>query len=235
MKPIISIVVPAYNQAEFLPDALDSALNQTVECEVTCIVDGATDGSLEIAKGYEKKGVKVISQTNRGLASARNTGIMNAIGDFVIPLDSDDILLDNCAERITKAIWETNADIISPSFKEFGLSQAEVILMPNPTLEDFKTANRVGYCSAIRRSVLLAVGGYNPKMQLGFEDFDLWFDLLKRNYKIVTIPEILWLYRVKAKSMYVNAKKHEFELLTQIRLNHPELKWPLLQKPENVI
>src|SRR5207244_2922181 len=131
---------------------------------------------------------KVINQVNKGLASARNSIIMNMTGDYLLPLDADDILLDNCVEKILQVIEETEADIIAPSLKEFGLSQAQVIL-GDPVLEDFKTANRIGYFSAIRKSKLLEIGGYNPKMTKGWEDYDLWFDLLKRGAKLVTIKE----------------------------------------------
>ncbi len=176
---------------------------------------------MAIAKSND--GVKVISQVNKGLPSARNMGIMNATGDFVLFLDADDMLLENAIKRITEVAEETNADIISPSLKCFGLAQDEIILMENPTIEDFKSGNRIGYCSAIRREALLEVGGYNVKMVLGFEDYDLWHDLLKRGKKLVTIQEVLWLYRIKENSMYTNAKIHEKELLAQIRINHPEI------------
>lgn len=223
-KPTISVGIASYNQAQYLNSAISSALDQTVKAhEIIVIDDGSTDNSLAIARSYESEGIKVISQVNKGLSSARNTGIMNATGDYILPLDADDMLLENAIEKITKVAKKTNADIISPYFKCFGLAQDEIILMENPTIEDFKTANRIGYCSCIRRSVLLEVGGYNPKMVLGFEDYDLWFDLLKRGKKLVTIPEVLWLYRIKEDSMYKNAQKHEKELLAQIKINHPEI------------
>jgi len=229
---MISIIIPSYNQQEYLPDAIESALNQTVKADEIIIVDdGSTDNSLEIAKKYP---VKVVSQVNKGLASARNAGIMNAKGDYCLFLDADDMLLDNCVKRILEAIDKNSGltneglmfgqpDIIAPSFKCFGLSQQEVILMPNPTIEDFKTANRIGYCSAIKRSALLEVGGYNPKMTWGAEDYDLWFDLLKRGKKLVTIPEVLWLYRIKEKSMWSETQKHQEEFMNQIKLNHPTI------------
>ena len=216
---IFSIIIPSYNQAEYLPYAIESALIQP-HSEVIVVDDGSTDGSLEIAKGY--KGVKVISQVNKGLASARNTGIMNAKGSWILPLDADDILLDNCIEKIIEAIAETKADIVSPSFKTFGVSGEEVILMANPKLEDFKTGNRVGYCSAIRKRALLAVGGYSPRMTWGAEDYHLWFNLLTRGYKLVTIPEVLWLYRTKEESMWTETAKHQDEFMAQIR---KDFKW----------
>src|SRR3990167_10732582 len=144
-KPTISCIIPSYNQSQYLNSAISSALDQTVQAhEIICVDDGSTDNSLAISQSYEDLGVKVISQVNKGLPSARNTGIMNATGDYLFFLDSDDMLLENAIERITEVAEQTNADIISPSFKCFGLAQNEIILMENPTIEDFKTGNRVG-------------------------------------------------------------------------------------------
>jgi glycosyltransferase involved in cell wall biosynthesis len=216
--PKITIGIPIYHQSGYLNDSIESALNQTALCEVIVCADGDQE-AYEIAKKYP---IKVINQVNKGLASARNSIIMNMTGDFFLPLDADDILLDKCVERIVQIAKETNADIIAPSFKEFGISNREVIL-GNPTLEDFKTANRIGYCSAIKKSVLLEVGGYNPKMVWGAEDYDLWFDLLKREKKLVTIPEVLWLYRTKQSSMWTETAKHADEFMNQIKINHLEV------------
>lgn len=209
---MISIIIPSYNQQDYLADAIESALAQP-NCEVIVIDDGSTDNSLKIANSFP---VKVVSQVNKGLSSARNTGIMNATGEYILPLDADDILLPGAVERIQQIIDETNADIVAPSFKTFGTTNQSVILMESPTVHDFKEANRIGYCSAIRKSVLLEVGGYSPKMIWGAEDYHLWFDLLTRNKKLVTIPEILWLYRTKETSMWTETAKHKDEYMAQI-------------------
>lgn len=215
-----TIGIASYNQKEFLREAIESALSQDLRCEVIVCDDGSTDGSLEIAKSYP---VKVISQVNKGLVSARNSIIMNATGEYVIFLDADDVFLPALMTEIHRVITQTNADIIAPSFKEFGERDREVILMPNPTLEDFKTGNRIGYFSAIKRSALLEVGGYNPKMTWGAEDYDLWHDLLKRGKVLITIPEVLVQYRVKKESMWTETQKHTEAFMAQIKKNHPEV------------
>ena len=222
---MISVVIASYNQQEFLPDAIESALaqkNPYLNVEVIVVDDGSTDHSLEIARSYEPK-INIVSQVNKGLASARNTGIMNAKGNYILFLDSDDILMEGAILKIQQTIKATNADIIAPSFKCFGKAQDTIILMSNPTIEDFKIANRIGYCQAIKREALLEVGGYNPKMVWGAEDYDLTFNLLKIGKKLVTIPEVLWLYRVKENSMWTETAKHQEEFMNQIKLNHPTL------------
>lgn len=216
----VDIVIPSYNQSPYLTEAIESALAQTIPCKVFVIDDGSTDDSLFIAKEYEPK-VIVISQVNKGLASARNTGIMNATGDYILPLDADDILEPNCVERILEVAKETNADVIAPSLTCFGLGNQTTILMPEPKLEDFKVGNRIAYCSAIKREALLEVGGYSPKMVEGYEDLHLTINLLTRGKRIVTIPEPLMRYRIKEHSMITESRKHHDKLMAQIYKDFP--------------
>lgn len=211
----VSIIIPVYKQAEYLPDAIESALNQTYKnIEVIIVNDGSPDASAEIAAKYP---VTLINQANKGLASARNAGIMNATGDYILPLDADDILLENCIERM----MQESADVIASSFKCFGVSDRECVLGPIPILEDFKTANRIGYFSAIKKEVLLEVGGYNPRMLWGYEDWDIWIDIFKRGHTLKVIPDILVLYRTKKESMLAEADRHRDELIAQMKKNHP--------------
>lgn len=226
-KPKISCVIPAYNQAQYLPEAIESVLAQTVKPhEIIIVNDGSPDDTRYVANQYTR--IKYIEQVNKGLASARNTGIMNMIGDYLYPLDADDVMLPNCIERISQVIEETGADIVAPSFKCFGKSNDEVILMQNPTLEDFKPingvpVNRIGYFSAIKKEALLEIGGYSPKMTWGWEDYHLWINLLSNGKKIVTIQEILVLYRVKDNSMIHEANSHATELFAQMYKDFPSL------------
>lgn len=218
----ITIGIPSYNQAPYLIDAIESAIVQTTPCEIIVVDDGSTDSSLQIAKQYEPQ-VKVISQVNKGLASARNTIIMNMTGDYLLPLDADDILEGDAVEKILEVIEKTGADIVAPSFRTFGKYTSNVILMDNPTIEDFSTGNRIGYFSAIRKSKLLEIGGYSPKMVWGFEDYHLSFNLLSRGAKLVTMKDILIRYRTKDFSMITTAEQHRSELMEQIRKDFPHV------------
>ena len=226
----ISIIIPCFNQGEFLSDAVESAYNQTLPAhEIIIINDGSNDNTKEVAETYTYKNfpliespVRVINQVNKGLPSARNTGVMAATGDYCLFLDADDVLMENAIERITQEILTSNADIIAPSFKEFGKSNREVIL-GGFTMEDLKVANRIGYFSAVRRSALIEVGGYSPRMKFGFEDYHLWFDLFRRGYSIAVIQDILVLYRVREKSMIHTANEHAEELQAQIQKDFPDV------------
>ena len=227
----ISVAIPCYNQGQYLAECIESVLKQTVNPhEIIVCNDGSQDDTRYIAKSYPE--VKYIEQVNKGLASARNTIIMNSSPDtdFILFLDSDDKMVPNCLERITKAIEENpDADIVAPSFKCFGKYDSEVILMPEPKLEDFKPAdfktpqNRIGYFSAIKKEALLEIGGYSPRMTWGWEDYHLTINLLSVGKKIVTIPEILIYYRTKDESMITVANAHASELMNQIHKDFPRL------------
>lgn len=217
-----SIIIPSYNQQEFLPDAIESALDQSVLCEIIVVDDGSTDNSLAIARQYETffsqhMSFKVISQVNKGLASARNTGIMNATGEYILPLDADDILLENCVEELMKY----DEDIIAPSFKSFGTENQDFILGSHVTLEHFKQGNYLGYFSAVKRSKLLEIGGYSSRMNHGYEDFHLWINLLSTGATLKVLQDVLVLYRTKETSMITEANKHRSELLAQINKDFP--------------
>lgn len=227
----ITIGIPAYKQDEFLPEAIESALSQTyTDIEIIVVNDGSPDKTQTVAEGYiplSSHKLKVINQVNKGLASARNTAIMNMTGDYFLPLDSDDILMENCVERIVEVIEKTHADVVGPSIRCFGLGHNDTILMPNPTFDDFKMGNRLAYCSAIKKDALLECGGYSPRMDLlgGYEDLALWLDLLSRGKKVVTIQEPLVMYRIKENSMYKDAatpEKHR-KLMEQIIKDFPTI------------
>ncbi len=220
----VSIIIPSFGQVQYLKEAINSALNQSYPCEVIVVDDGSTDGSLELARMYP---VKVISQINKGLASARNAGIMNATGDYLFFLDADDILLLHGIETLLHKALESEADVTAPSLRCFTeTDKRDTVLIPNPTFEDFKEGNRLPYCCLYKKEVLLETGGYSPRMDTlgGWEDLSLHYDMMHRGKKIVTIQEPLVLYRVKEKSMVTEAKKNSKALWEQLVKDFPEVK-----------
>lgn len=227
----ITLSISAYNQGEYLEDAIESCFNQTKPLhEILIINDGSKDDTREIAERYMFKElpaiespVRVINQVNKGLSSARNTGIMNATGDYIMFLDSDDKLEENAIEKITNEIIRVNADIVAPSFREFEKGSREVVLQPF-SVEELTQANRLPYFCCFRKSVLQEIGGYSPRMVWGFEDYHLWFDIFSRNkFSISILKDILVNYRVKEKSMIHEANAHSKELLEQIGKDFPHI------------
>jgi glycosyltransferase involved in cell wall biosynthesis len=91
-RPVVSVVVPAYNVATTIRQTLDSILHQTFQdIEIIVVDDGATDETPEILKSYKDSRMRVVRQVNRGLAGARNTGIQLSMGKYIAFCDSDDI------------------------------------------------------------------------------------------------------------------------------------------------
>jgi len=216
----VTVIIPCYQQAQYLDEAIQSALAQTEPCEVIVINDGSPDNTKEVAEKYLPK-IKLINQVNKGLASARNAGIMNATGDFVLPLDADDILDPNCVSELLFHATLTEADVVAPSIREFGLSSAVTILDPDITIDKMRLGNHLGYFSLIRKSALLECGGYSPRMDTGYEDYHLWINLLMLGKKFATVQMPLVYYRTKANSMWHEAKKDHARLMRQIYKDFP--------------
>ena len=114
----LSIIVPVYNVEKFLPRCLDSLLRQGLEVgeyEVICVNDGSPDNSGAILAEYEAKHpevFKVITQENKGLGGARNTGMKAAQGEWIVFVDSDDYIIDNGYQYILEKFCEENVDVL---------------------------------------------------------------------------------------------------------------------------
>ena len=111
----LSIVIPVYNVAEYLPKCLDSILNQSFnDFEVICVNDGSIDNSLDVLKSYREKDsrVVIIDKKNEGSGVARNTGIDAAQGEYLYFIDSDDWIEDDCLQKIINKADELKTDIL---------------------------------------------------------------------------------------------------------------------------
>lgn len=118
----ISIIIPVYNVEDYLKECLDSILNQNFsDFEVICIDDGSTDSSLEILNNYSKSDsrVKIITQDNQGQGTARNRGLKEANGEFILFIDSDDFLNQNCLEELYQNAISNNSDMVVFKFNSY--------------------------------------------------------------------------------------------------------------------
>lgn len=119
--PLISLIIPIYNSAKYLPACLNSVFNQTYQnLEIILIDDGSTDDSPQIIKKYSQKDsrIKTFHQKNQGLSGARNSGLKIATGEYVTFVDSDDQITPQMIENLVKTLQTTQADISVCSFKE---------------------------------------------------------------------------------------------------------------------
>lgn len=202
----VSVIIPVYNQAHWLPEAIESALAQTIPCEVIVVNDGSPDNTSEIAKKYP---VRLVEKTNGGLSSARNAGIKEATGDWILTLDADDKIAPNFIEKCL----QVEADIIATGQEEFGDTNRIWFPHPNPTFDDFITANRINCCSLFKKEIWEKIGGYDENMKLGYEDWDFWLRATQVGYKVKTIQEPLFFYRKHGTSMVTNAIKNHMNIV----------------------
>ncbi|MBI2781899.1 MAG: glycosyltransferase family 2 protein [Chloroflexi bacterium] len=223
--PTVSIVIPCYNQAQYLPDAVHSVVAQTfTDWEIVIVDDGSPDATAEVARrlaGEVGSRLRIVSQPNGGLAAARNAGVAAARGRYILPLDADDMLEPKMLARTVDMLErEPGIAIVYTDLRQFGRGAA-VVRAEEFSASRLLEANHLSYCSLYRREIWEAVGGYNPNMRHGYEDWDFWIGAAERGYVARRIPQALFRYRVRANGMYANALRHDFELRTQIRANHP--------------
>jgi len=215
--PNCSVIIPVFNQEEYLAEAIESALAQTVPVEVIVVDDGSIDDSFKIASKYP---VKLVSHMfNRGLSAARNTGIRHAQGVRILCLDSDDTIEPTMVEKC-----QNIQGVAVVGVHNFGdRLEAWVLPYQDLTLEAFKIQNRITCCSMFDKKDWQAVGGFDEEMKLGKEDYDFWLSLLKREVKFTPINELLFNYRMKADSMALRADSMEQEILEYIHNKHKDL------------
>lgn len=119
----LSIIVPVYNMARYLPKCLDSILAQTImDFELICVDDGSTDESDLILERYEERNgrIKIISKENGGLVSARKAGVKNATGEYIGFVDSDDWIEPEMFERLYEEAKNNDADCVSSGYIQEG-------------------------------------------------------------------------------------------------------------------
>ena len=166
-EPKISVIIPIYNTAEYLPRCLDSILNSTYQnLEVLCINDGSTDESEVILKRYaaEDSRVITINKANAGVSVARNTGLERATGDFIAFVDSDDWVHPQYFEILVWGQEQTKADITickysttaenTLKFEQIDLKTVEVTFVPNADAMKIGQLKRLVWGRLYRRSLI---------------------------------------------------------------------------------
>ena len=120
---MISVLVPVYNTNQYLPRCIDSILGQSfTDFELLLIDDGSTDGSAKICDAYAEKDsrIRVLHKENGGVSSARNLGLNEAKGEWVVFVDSDDWISDNCIKLLTEPLRNKEFDIVVGDYRIIG-------------------------------------------------------------------------------------------------------------------
>jgi glycosyltransferase involved in cell wall biosynthesis len=204
---LVSIIVPVYNGASFVQDAVRSALTQTYpSVEVVVINDGSTDASGEVAEELRRQDsrVRVVHQENKGLSAARNAGIAHAHGEYINFLDADDWLLPTKLDLQVEAL-ESNPSrgiVYSDYVKWFDGTEFPVRrgLPPIPFSELFVYRNWFAPMVPLLRSELVAVvGGFDTGLRAS-EDWDYWYRCAQRT-EFGYVPGVVAVYRLHGAQM----------------------------------
>lgn len=210
--PFFTVCITAYNYSQYIEEAIKSVVEQTYPYWKLVIVDdGSTDNTQEVVEPYLKnEKIEYIRQRNRGLPSARNTGIMNAKGHFMVFLDADDHIAAEYLESIVEEIeHHPHADVIYTDLQHYGNRTDTIRLNASISKETFRAFNPIAYCAAIRLPLLQEIGGYNPKFKLGWEDYSCWIELFLSGASFYHIPLPLFFYHKHGSSMIDTSFKPE--------------------------
>ena len=207
MQPLFTVGIPVYNGMPYLPESLQSVLQQTYpNFEVVVINDGSTDDSLEYLKSIRDPRLRVISQPNRGITAALNRALAEARTPWLVRLDADDVA---CPERLAvlaQAVEQhPDAGIFYSNAENYRHSHAiSKLRTTRGTPEELRAITMNGYLLSICHVTVAlniaktqSLGGY--RFNLYVEDLDLWWRMALR-YEIVCVPNVTVSIRLHEKS-----------------------------------
>lgn len=194
----VTIVIPCYNGGEHLDEAVQSALAQTYpNIEIVIVDDGSTDqATLDLLRGHKWPRTRVFHQKNSGPASARNLAISEALGEYILPLDSDDRIELTYVEKAVQVL-EANpgVGIVYCRALKFGAENGPWTLPPY-TLRELVIDNVIFVSSLFRKDDWKCVGGFNESLRSGIEDYDFWVKIVALGREVFQLNEYLFHYRV---------------------------------------
>ncbi|MGI8470116.1 MAG: glycosyltransferase family 2 protein [Pyrinomonadaceae bacterium] len=224
--PKVSVVIPCFNLGKYIHEAIDSVMAQTFQdFEITVVNDGSTDIETNlILESLDNSKIKVIKTDNQGLAAARNNGIAQAAGKYILPLDADDKIADTYLEKAVSILDENeNVGIVYCRAEFFDRENFKWDL-PKYELSRILIDNLI-FCSAFfRKTDWETVGGYKSSMIYGWEDYEFWLSIIELKREVYQIPEHLFFYRQRSDSMAnIMSREHLFYSHKEIVKNHKNL------------
>ncbi|MFZ2664320.1 MAG: glycosyltransferase family 2 protein [Patescibacteria group bacterium] len=215
-KPLVSVIMPAYNAEKYISEAVESILNQTyINFEFIILDDGSTDNTWKIISSYAAKDKRIVlvkNDSNLGIVAGRNKGLEVSQGKYIVWADSDDISLPT---RIEKQVdfMENNLDVgICGAYIQSFVDGVDKDVRKYSTNDESLRRNIFKYSpvaqpvSIIRKECFKEVGLYNPDYRVS-QDLDMSFRIGTK-YRFANIPEVLLKYRVHPKSAtYSNINK----------------------------
>lgn len=227
--PLISVVIPCYNQGQYLKDSIGSIKAQTFKnYEIILVNDGSTEvKTIKIIDKVETEqpDVIVINKKNGGLSEARNSGIKVARGKYILCLDADDKIESDYLKRSIEVFEESkkaNLGFVTSWVQEFG-DRSNVWKTEDFNAGKLLIINLVHAGSVFKKEVWEKVGGYKKIMKGGYEDWEFWISAVEEGYSWELIKKPLFDYRIRKESMLSGAFKRHMELYERIVNLHPEV------------
>lgn len=224
---LVSVIIPCYNDYKYINEAVRSINNQTHKnIEIIIIDDGSNIPTKEVLKKIEQENVTIIYQKNAGPSAARNNGIRQAKGDFILTLDADDYFESVFISKALNCLKQNNkVGLVSCWIKcFFDNGIVEMFKPKGGTIENFLLQNNASGNTLFRKKSWEDVQGYDEKMRNGYEDWEFNLSVIKAGWEIIIIEEYLFNYRQKVQSRNMQANKlHKYELWKYIYIKHKDL------------
>lgn len=226
--PLVSIIMPAYRQADYIADAIRSVEAQTyTNWQLVIVDDGSPDNVSEVVAPFVAGNprIRFFHTPNGGVSAARNFGVAQSSGELILPLDADDII-DPDYLRLAVERFRTHpgTDVVYCRWKFFGETSY------TPKLEysgyrDLLHHSSIFNAGIYRREAFDAVGGYDEDFRYGLEDWELWIRMLADDSVVYQIPKPLFHYRIKPVSRNSGLADREThaDCLNRIYYKHREL------------
>ena len=202
---LVSIIVPIYNAEKYLDSCIQSVLRQTyTNWELILIDDGSTDKSGRIAEeyGFADERITVFHQKNLGVSLARNQGIDEATGNYVVFLDADDELIEDCLAKTVNIAEETNADVVAGrSCENQELFQDRIIWTGAEALENSLKDHLFTYsaCAKLIRREFIGKTRFTPDIRINEDSYFVFQLLCKQNVFVLT-NDVIYFYRMNSES-----------------------------------
>jgi glycosyltransferase involved in cell wall biosynthesis len=202
---------------QYVLEALKS-IPERPDVEVVVVDDGSTDpATREVIAGLDRTRFVVIEQTNLGLAKARNNGIRQSTGTYILPMDADNRLRSTMVEQAIMVLdGDASIGVVYGDAEYFGERTGRWEVGPYD-IKRLLRSNYIDACACFRRSCWERAGGYDEHMpHMGWEDWDLWLRLSALGVQFRYIPEVFFDYRVREGSMIQDTRTKKAELETYI-------------------
>jgi glycosyltransferase involved in cell wall biosynthesis len=216
LAPLITIVVPVHGEYHrYLAECLTSLVAQTYEnWEAVVVDDGSAHDLIEnIVKRFADGRMRYVRhERNRGLAAARNTGIRNGTGRFILPLDADDRLDSECLSKLVGAIQQRDGiQAAFPNLYAFDAVNTVLTFEVRDTRALLEEQWIPGAGTLYRRELWDAAGGYceADALRAGNEDWDFWLSVARNDVQAAHVPEPLYFYRQHYASMVKKLQSSE--------------------------